>query len=87
MRARRRRATLACAAIAASLPSVVRAHAAAECAALGFVSSECALDACERLRSKTTSRALYDECRACCAASSDDASPSTYARARVRVCS
>ena len=88
MRARRRAATLACVAIVApSLASVVRAHSAAECAALGFVSSECSVDACDNLRSKTASVALYDECRACCAASNDAAVPVTYARALVRVCS
>jgi hypothetical protein len=83
-----RRATALTASVAfASAFTLARASASASaCAQKGFDTAVCAQSACETLLDKTSSRTLYDECRACCPASNDDSVSATYVRARLRVC-
>ena len=67
--------------------TLARASATATaCAQKGFDSDVCAQSHCDALLDKTSSRALYDECRACCPRANDVATSSVYTRARLRVC-
>lgn len=83
-----RRATALTASVAfASAFTLARASASASaCAQKGFDTAVCAQSNCDALLDATSSRALYDECRACCPASNDAAVSATYVRARLRVC-
>ena len=82
-----RRATALTASVAVASFTLARASATATaCAQKGFDSDVCAQSHCDALLDTTSSRALYDECRACCPRANDAVTSATYTRARLRVC-
>lgn len=82
-----RRATALTASVAFASFTLARASATATaCAQKGFDSDVCAQSHCDALLDTTSSRALYDECRACCPRANDAVTSATYTRARLRVC-